>query len=92
METFLSFTKENRSWDLHNIKDTCASLHENFFRIRLNIASSFLLQSGDHTAKYLLFTCLQFCEKKKLNYVTEILTFTQIRQTSLGNTFLDYLT
>ena len=71
------------------IKETCASLHENFFRIRLNIASSFLLHSGDHTAKYLLFTCSQFCEK--LNCVTEILTFMQIRETSLGNT-LDYLT
>ena len=37
-------------------------LHGNLFDMHLNIASSLLLQSGDHETKYLFFTCLQFCK------------------------------
>ena len=53
METFISCAIKNRSWDLHNIKDRCASVHGNLFDIRLNIASSVLLHLGDNTGRYL---------------------------------------
>ena len=66
------------------------SFHGNFFGIRLNISSIFLLHSGEHTAEYLCFTCTQFCEE--LNYVTHILSFMHTRETSLGKPLLDYLT
>ena len=76
METFVSFTKEKLFiWDLHNMNDTCALLYGNFFGIRLNIASSLVLHSGDHTAKYLFFTCSQFCEE--LKYATQALSSMQ---------------
>ena len=54
--------QENRRWDLHKIKGTCALFHGNLFGMHLNTASSVLLQSGDNKTKYLFFTCSQFCQ------------------------------
>ena len=53
-----SLPQKNYSWDLHNIKDTCASLHGNFFGMHLIGASNVLLQSREHNTKYLFFYLL----------------------------------
>ena len=48
--------KKKQLWDLHNVKGKCASLHANFLGIHFIIASSGLLQSGEHDTKYLFFS------------------------------------
>ena len=60
---------------MHNIKETCASLHDNFFGMHFNSVSNASLQLGDweHNATSLFFTFTQF--REKLEYVTQILSF-----------------
>ena len=50
---------ENRQWDLHNIEHAGALLQGTLLGMHLNIASSVLLQLGDHKAYFFyLFTVL----------------------------------